>query len=154
MKNKALICIALIFAAGTACLTACKKSEPVPEKRVTMEVHAHYSGYGVTGQDLGSGTNIYEIKGLTEGDMICEGFGELKPAKDPSNFSGDPLLQIESINDDGVVVLVTQGDYSMGYDRGKYGFNMLYGVGSHFDTLHYIYDGLNYTYYVTFTRET
>ena len=154
MKMKSLICIALIFAAGTACFTACKKKETVPEKSVTMEVQAHYSGYSVAGENLGSGTDIYEIKGITEGDIICEGFGELKKVEDPESFNGDPLLKIESINDDGVVVIVTQGDYSMGYDRGKYGFNMLYGVGSHFDTLHYIYDGLNYRYYVTFTRET
>ena len=153
MRIKALICTVLIFAASAACFAACKKNETVPEKSVKLEVHAHYSGYGVAGNDLGSGTKIFEITGITEGDIIWEGFGELKIAEDRDEFKGEPFLEISSINDDGVVVLVGQGDYTMGYDKGKNGYNMLYGVGSHFDTTHYMYDGLNYTYYLTFTRE-
>lgn len=154
MRIKALICTVLIFAAGTACFTACKKEPAVPEKSVTLEVHAHYSGFGVTGADLGSGTRISEITGITEGDIIKEGLGELVLVEDREDFKGDPFLTVSSINDDGVVVLVSHGDYSMGYDKGQNGYNMPYGVGTHFDTTHYIYDGINNTYFLTFTRET
>lgn len=155
MKKTHLTTMTLLLITGIMCITACGK-KPVQQEEggVTLEVQAHYGGYGVTGQDLGSGTDIYEITGIKEGDIICETFGELKKAEDPSEYNGDPFLKIDSINEDGVKVLVTQGDYTMGYDRGKYGFNMLYGVGSHFDSLHYIYDGINYTYYLTFTDGT
>ena len=122
------------------------------EKTVTMNVRAHYSGWGVAGNFLGSGVIEYEVTDLKEGDVILEGFGGEFHIADEKYDDEYYSFKIGSIRDDAVTVFAGNGDYSLGFDRGENGFDFVYGDEKYFNSSYYMADGINYTFDISFSK--
>lgn len=130
IKNAILMIFvcAIIF-----CLSGCEKTG------CTMTVLSSYSGTGIDGQDLGSGS-FSETFSVSAGDVFYEGYnGHWKR----ENINGNEnILKIIDINNDGVTVKIDDEEITMQYGRAKY-VNSKYTV----------YDGENYKYSISFSRD-
>jgi hypothetical protein len=123
------IIAAILVLAMALSLCGCKKS-------TNMKLLAHYGGYGIAGQDLGSGSYEIEIKNLKEGDYIYElEQGELTKKCDPENQKTRWILKIDSIDDEYVKFTARQ-TFRTSYDE----------MGINSPT--YVADGINYYYTV------
>ena len=138
MRKERCIAIVLVMAILTACFSGCAK-----EKKVVLKVRAVYGGYGVAGQDLGSGEEKYKIKDIQEGTVIYEYMDNVLTTELRSERAKDMwFLKIESIDDTGVKVVARE-----------YSFLVRWDVEASFNSSFHVYDGVNYTYYLTFTKE-
>lgn len=122
-----LLAVCLLFA-------GCGFSSP----KCTIEIVTSYSGYGVDGQKLESGT-FSEAFTVTEGDIFYESSdGEwiLNP-EDGSKYAG-VIAEITVIDDKGTTVLI-YGEETL----------TLYGRKRNIESQMVIYDGPSYDYVMT-----
>ena len=143
---KKLLSILLIFALALS-LFACSK-KPTAEgtrTRIKMKVHVTYGGCGITGKDLGHGTYDYVVKDVREGDIFEEEFNrrEFKRLTEKSrDNSADYIIEILSVSDDSIKIAVHQTELDLNFDQEQ-----------HVPSGIVVYDGTNYDYTVTFTKE-
>ncbi|MBO7449722.1 MAG: hypothetical protein J6U54_05075 [Clostridiales bacterium] len=143
---KKLLSILLIFAL-TFSFFACSK-KPAAEgtrTRIKMKVHVTYGGFGVTGKDLGHGTCDYVVRDVREGDIFQEEYGNkefkrltLKSKDD----SADYIIEVVDISEDSIKITSHQSDLDLSFDQEQ-----------HISSGIVVYDGTNYDYTVTFTKE-
>ena len=108
------------------------------KKSCTLTVVSSYSGSDELGQDLGSG-KFSETISVSEGDILYENYsGEW--VKDRSDCY--EIIEIKKISDNGVVILLDEKEIELGYKRSKQ-------VGS----TYVVYDGINYSYSISFSKE-
>ena len=120
---------AILMLAMVLSLCGCKRG-------TTMTIRVHYGGYGVAGQDLGSGSYEVEIKNLKEGDYIYETEpGKLSKKCDPKYQKDSWIIKINSIDDE-YVKFTARNHFRTSYQEMA------------IDTNCYIADGTNYYYTV------
>lgn len=112
-----------------------------------LTLTASYSGYGVAGQDLGSGT-IIKAYNITENDIFYEPFMggiwklNLKESDSTSNqFSSSTILKINSIEDENIQLEFENKKYIARYDE-----EIKISSNTH------IYDGINYSYKIRISK--
>ena len=143
---KKLLSILLIFALALS-LFACSK-KPADEgtkTRIKMKVHVTYGGCGVTGKDLGHGTYDYVVKDVREGDIFQEEYGnkEFKRLTLKSkDRSADYIIEVVDISEDSIKITSHQSELDLSFDQEQ-----------HVPSGIVVYDGTNYDYTVTFTKE-
>lgn len=125
-----IICVLMIALAG------CKK-----EKSCTLTVNTSYSGYGEDGQDLGHGNFSAEFT-VSAGDELYEwGDGHWHKENDKRG-NAQVILTVTDVGDDYVFFKYTGGDGAAEYGQ-------TIPVKSTF----VIFDGTNYSHYISFTTE-
>lgn len=101
--------------------------ELAAKPHITMHLHTIYGGYGVAGQDLGSGLLV-------------------KNAVDPFTYM-DKLLKVEHFDEDGVkLTYMLCGEETETV--------LPYGEELNRETTMHTCDGINYWYNVTFTQDS
>ncbi len=121
--------------------------ELAAKPHITMHLHTIYGGYGVAGQDLGSGsfTTSHTVFGETQ---FYESYGGLfvKNAVDPFTYM-DQILKVERFDEDGVkLTYMLCGEETETV--------LPYGEELNLETTMYTCDGINYWYNVTFTQDS
>lgn len=107
----------------------------------TLDIVVSYGGHGEDGTDLGSGT--YDLTfNIKEGDAFYETYdGQWSIDSEADKYPN--ILTVESIGEDGVVVIIKE-------ER----VNIEYGSGYYMPSLFTVCDGINYSYVLTFSGYT
>ena len=114
-----------------------------------LEVVTHYGGYGVDGQDLGSGEFTQSFT-VAEGDQFVDAMFDGQWIKNGTNYRNDPILRIEKITEEGVTVvgnlrennLPNREETVIPFDADPVKVSATFTV----------YDGINYTHEIRFSR--
>ena len=116
----------------------------IAENGLLLKVHTSYGGYGVMGQDLGSGESDTEFY-VIEGDTFCETWG--------GNWfqnvrkSNKQLLKIEKIEADTVTVSVISARDGAGGEK-----TLTIGESCAVPSCYVLFDGINYDYEICFEQ--
>lgn len=116
----------------------------IAENGLLLKVHTSYGGYGVMGQDLGSGESDTEFY-VIEGDTFCETWG--------GNWfqnvrkSNKQLLKIEKIEADTVTVSVISARDGAGGEK-----TLTIGESCVVPSCYVLFDGINYDYEICFEQ--
>ncbi len=133
VKSSIILCLVcmmlLLFCTACADAVSC-----------TLTVVSEYSGYGVDGQNLGSGS-FTETFSVSQGDALHEDISG-HWSKDAEN-NAEPLLTLKTIDEDSVT-----------FTCGIQEITLQYGASQTVPSQHIVYDGRNFTYTVSFAQAT
>lgn len=132
MKIKNAIMMMLVSVV-VFCLSGCEKTG------CTMTVLSSYSGTGIDGQDLGSGS-FSDTFSVAAGDVFYEDYNG--HWKRENIIGNENILKIIDISSDGVTVKIDDEEITLQYGRAEF-------VNSNYT----VYDGKNYKYSISFLRE-
>ena len=124
-----LVCIIAL------CISGCESANSFK-----MTVISSYGGYGIDGQDLGSGEFTEELS-VSDGDRLYEltnGHWSLKPRSDFEVV----IISIVDSDDNGVTIKIDDKTTYLNYNK-KMNVKSRYAVD----------DGINYNYSIYFTKE-
>lgn len=123
-----------------------KKALLSQEKTAVLTVTTNYGGYGVAGQDLGSGT-FTETFAVRKGDTFYETMNGHWILNENTEYSTEtPVLTVDEISDSEI----TFTSFLYGEQKKqtvRFGEELSEAVSSTF----VIYDGINYSYVLTFS---
>lgn len=137
-------------------LTGCSESKP--ENAVTLTITSSYSGNGIDGKSLGSGSFTEELF-VQEGDIIYEnpeGQWVLDSDKDQYvAYDPDQDIWTESPDTERYAVIaeikeITEEKVKVVFDELEW--ELPYGFPKDVDSKYVVYDGINYDYRVVFTK--
>lgn len=130
------------------CLMRTALIEELSIPHATMSLHATYGGFGVAGQDLGHGeyTKNYTVH---KGDFFVETFNGtwLKNEETYGNSSELQILTITGITDEGVSIITQDVE---NYSLEEKEIFLKFGEKQVVYSKNIVYDGINFTYGVTF----
>lgn len=132
MKLKSVIISVFACALGL-CLSGCEKNSCM------LNVISSYSGWGIDGQDLGSGS-FYETFAVSPGDVFYEDYDGHWIRNGKNNY--EEIITVKEINDDGVIIEIGENEITMIYDFSK-----------HIESRYVVCDGINYEYSILFIRD-
>lgn len=140
MKFSQVFIPIMIFAMGM-CFSGCGKADK--GKGCTLSVISSYGGYGVDGQDLGSGSFTESIT-VYGGDKLYEwDNGHWRSEKQPQyGFDPEAIISIIEIADNGVTIRVDGEETILAYSTEKA-----------VDSMYVVDDGINYSYRIFFKKD-
>ena len=95
--------------------SACVLNKP----KCTVEIVTSYSGYGIDGQYLGSGT-FSESFTVSAGDIFYEDYeGEWILNPDDNSKYGEIIAEVTEINDSGAVIVIHGESHMIKYGTGR-----------------------------------
>ena len=107
----------------------------------TLKVETSYSGYGIDGQELGSGT-FADTFIVSAGDEFYEWYNGHWNKENKKSNNSNIILSIKKIDNNGIVVQVDGEEMVLKYDTIK-------SIKSTF----VIFDGTNFEHSICFTKE-
>ncbi|MDO4864680.1 MAG: dockerin type I repeat-containing protein [Ruminococcus sp.] len=123
--------------------------EELSKPHTIMKVLTTYGGYGIAGQDLGSGEYTQEFT-VKKGDWFVEPYGGDWLKNEPlytDYEQGSVIVKITDITDEGVSFIAKENDYRS--DDKEYTVKYT-DEPQHIDSLHVVFDGTNFDYDVSF----
>ncbi len=135
MRNRIVLSCLLAFLLGM-CLCGCTIAGK--DSKCTLTVVTYYSGWGIDGQDLGSGTFVDTFT-VTDGDEFYEWYNGHWQEEDQND--AEIILSGKKVNEDGVTVLIDGQEKVLKYDT-------IEELGSTF----VVDDGTNFRYRICFAK--
>lgn len=139
MKFRQWILPVMILIMGL-CFSGCGKTDK--GQGCTLNVISSYGGYGVGGQDLGSGSFTESIT-VYSGDKLYEWDNGCWRSEKQPQYSFDPeaIISIIEVADNGVTIQVNGEETTLAYNTEKA-----------VESMYVVYDGINYSYRIFFKK--
>ena len=119
------------------CFSGCKETDDSTKCR--LKVVSSYSGWGIDGQDLGSG-KFTDTFSVSEKDLFYE-LSNGHWSKEKKEDTAEIILSITKIDENGVTIQIGETETVLNYD-----------VSKDIDSRYIVYDGTNYKYTFRFIK--
>lgn len=120
------------------CLSGCEKTTDA-ENNCTLNVISSYGGWGIDGQNLGSGS-FSDTFAVSSGDVVYEDYYGHWISNSKNDY--EEIITITEISSDGVVIRIEEEEITLQYDSWEQ-INSQYVVD----------DGRDYAYIISFSRD-
>ena len=137
MRNRIVLSCLLAFLLGM-CLCGCTIAGK--DSKCTLTVVTYYSGWGIDGQDLGSGTFVDTFT-VSDGDEFYEWYNGHWHEENQKNDNAEIVLSVKKVNEDSVTVQINGQEKVLKYDT-------IEKVNSTF----VVFDGTNFCHSICFTK--
>ncbi len=134
VKSNGILCL-LCTAMLLLCAACSDNSDAVS---CTLTVVSEFSGYGVDGQNLGSGSFTETFSVTTNDALYEEASGHWRQNGEKST---EPMLTVKAIDENGVTLISGTQEITLGY-----------GASKTIQSQRIVYDGQNYVYTISFAK--